>query len=73
MSIQAQLNHEAFIQLPKTYAAMKNATGNILGSMEQTTISKLMNCSPCLDDMTDQQKEKLDSDMIELFKHKEWI
>lgn len=73
MSIQAQLNHAAFIQLSKTYSAMKNATGNIRGSMEQTTISKLMNCSPCLNYMTDQQKEKLDSDMIKLFKHKEWI
>lgn len=73
MSTQAKLNQEAFSQLPKTYAEIKNATGNIRGSMEQTTISKLMNCSPCLDDMTDQQKEKIDSDMIELFKHKEWI
>lgn len=73
MSLQSQLNNAAFSQIAQTHAAMKTATANIRSSMEQYVFQRLMNCRPCLDDMTDDQKKNFDNDIIETFKHREWI
>lgn len=74
MSLQSQLNKAAFEQLQLTYAAMKTAeNGNILGSMEQITLRELSNCSPCLDDMNQDQKNALDEKIIDIFKSRDYI
>jgi hypothetical protein len=73
MSLQSQLNNAAFSQLPQVYAAMKLASGYLLGSMEQYTFDRLMKCSPCLDDMNEAQKTELDNDIIKTFRYREWI
>lgn len=68
MSLQSQLNKAAFEQLSKSYSAINNAkNGNVRGSMEQITLRELSNCRPCLDDMTQEQKDMLDSSIIDIF------
>ena len=73
MSIQAQLNNQAFIQLPLAEAAMQAASSNIRGSMETIILRELDRCSPCLDNMSHDQKTALDSTIIDIFKNREWI
>ena len=73
MSIQAQLNQQAFAQLNQTHASMKAAERNIRGSMEQIALRALSNCKPCLDDMTQDQKNALDEIIVETFKHRDYI
>jgi hypothetical protein len=73
MSLQSQLNNDAFSKLPKTFAEMQKATGNIKGSMEQYVFNQLMNCSPCLDNMNDNQINLLDEKIIKVFAYREWI
>lgn len=73
MGIQAQLNQEAFKQLNKTYAAMQFAQGASLGSMEQIALRELSNCIPCIDDMNQEQKNRLDEKILDIFKFREYI
>lgn len=65
MSIQSALNNAAFEQLPETYKAIKKAKdGHIRGTMEQYALNKIMNCTPCLDDMSEEQKIRLDEKIV---------
>jgi hypothetical protein len=73
MSIQSQLNNQAFVQLPLVFAAMKDAARHTRASMETTTLPQLDRCSPCLDDMSYDQKATLDSAIIDIFKNRDWI
>ncbi len=73
MSLQSQLNKAAFEQLDKTYAEMKTAQRNVLGSMEQIALRELSNCRPCLDEMSQNQKNTLDEKIIDIFKSREYI
>ncbi len=74
MSMQSQLNKAAFEQLKYTFSAMQSAeNGSIRGSMEQITLRELSNCRPCLDDMTSEQKNALDTKIVEIFRAREYI
>jgi len=74
MSIQEQLkNDQAFRQLPLVYATIKAASGNTRYSIEAITLRELDRCSPCLDNMSSDQKSDLENKLITIFENCDWI
>lgn len=69
MSIQAQLNNDAFSMLPRLSEALKTASQYVTDQMIACALREIMNSSPCLADMNQQQIENLDNDLMDRFNY----
>lgn len=73
MSIQSELNNAALEQLPKILNLIANADRFERDQIIDYTLRQLMQCNPCLDDMTLEQKSEFENNLIALFKEKGWV
>ena len=69
MGLQSILNQEAFEMLEKTWEAMKKADSFDRSQLEAIALKRILNCSPCLEKMTDEQRQKLDNEIVDYFEY----
>lgn len=71
MSLQALFNEQALQELPKVWAAFCEAeSGFDRGQIESIALRELSNCTPCLDDMSQEQKNDLDSEIMSMIEYR---
>lgn len=71
--IQSILIHQALRQLPRVFDAMQRADAFERDQIIYRAFREIVNSSPFLDDMNQEQKEALDAQLIEIFKNNKWI
>jgi len=69
MSIQAQFNEDAIDQLILVKAMIDKAEKSEANQMRYVTTQRLLNCKPSLSDMTPQQVNDLEDELINTFTH----
>ncbi len=73
MPIQASFNNQAILQLPRISALINKADQKISNQMIDRTLRIVNNCTPCLNDMSANQKEDMQDQLIETFKYFKFI
>ena len=73
MGIQAEFNQQAIDMLPNVSKAIENAEAFESNQMHCYALQAINNTHPCLADKTGNQINTFDTNLIELFKEKNWI
>ena len=73
MSLQSALNQDAINMLPKTKAAIEAAESFEANQMECLAIRVICDTYPCLVDKNQNQLKDFDFEMINRFKHYNWM
>ena len=73
MPLQQSLNNQAISQLPKISELIKSANQSDADQMTSRALREINNCTPCLDDMSEEQKNGMQDDLISSFKYNGWI
>lgn len=73
MTIQSQLNNAAISMLDKTNQAIRNSNEPNRSYMISLALREIMDARPCLDDMTSEQIEIFDNEIIELFEARDYV
>ncbi len=73
MSIQAALNADSMNSVPKIKEAIANADPFEANQMEQQTLSAMMNSPKPIINMSDDELEQFQTNLIALFKQHNWL
>ena len=73
MSVQATLNNSAIQELPKIQALIQLSEEFEANQMNYRAIASICNLPTPLCDISEQEKEVFQSDLINIFKHYDWI
>lgn len=73
MSIQAALNADSMNSVPKIKEVIANAESFEANQMEQKALSAMMNSTKPIVDMNNEELERFQTDLIDVFKHYGWI
>ena len=69
MSLQSQLNNDAITMLPLIKSAVKNAEAFESNQMINLTLKECLNSCTPLSDMSENQLEKFQTDLLDTFKY----
>jgi len=73
MSIQAALNADSMNSVPKIKEVIANADSFEANQMEQKTLRAMMNSSKPVVDMNSEELDLFQTELLDVFKHNEWI
>ncbi len=73
MSIQASLNADSINSVPKIKQVIANANSFEANQMEQKTLREMINSSKPVADMSSEELKQFQNDLLEVFKHYDWI
>ncbi len=73
MSLQQILNNEAFDYVPRVNKLIKQAKSFEANQMYNKALRMFSNCTPCLAEMTDAQRDSFEWILIDMFKDNGWI
>ena len=73
MSIQAALNADSMNGVPKIKEVIANADSFEANQMEQRTLRAMMDSSKPVVDMSSEELEQFQTELLDVFKHYDWI
>ncbi len=73
MSLQGQLNQAAIDCLPKIKEVIANAGDFEANQMEFMALRAMMNAHTPVSDMSAEQLDQFQNDMLDVFKYKNWL
>lgn len=73
MSIQAALNADSMNSVPKIKEVIANADSFEANQMEQKTLRAMMDSPKPVVDMSSEELEQFQTELLDVFKHYEWI